>query len=271
MSGAEPPTGGARLCRECSAPVTGNGNQVYCSVPCRAKEKYRRRVARSGVPTPNYKGERACEWCGESFQWHPKMRVRFCSNKCSQLGRCWPGRSTPIPWAQCPDCSTWYIARRRATCPRRCAARERARIKHRASYVSKAKTNPVVKHQCASCGVGFETRTHSSRRLFCSQVCADREAKRAGKARRRVRGASVQRVYRRRIFERDRWRCKLCRKLVKRDAVVPHPLAPVLDHILPLAAGGTHEPANVQCAHFMCNSVKSAGIGPNGDQLRLLG
>lgn len=66
-------------------------------------------------------------------------------------------------------------------------------------------------------------------------------------------------VYRSKIFERDGWRCQLCRKPVRRTAVVPHPLAPTLDHIVPLAAGGLHEPANVQTAHFICNSVRGAG------------
>ncbi|MEO6627619.1 MAG: HNH endonuclease signature motif containing protein [Aquihabitans sp.] len=76
-------------------------------------------------------------------------------------------------------------------------------------------------------------------------------------------------VFRYKIYERDGWKCKICRKAVKRDAVVPHPMAPTIDHILPLAAGGTHEPANVQCAHFLCNAQK--GDRPADDQLMLIG
>jgi 5-methylcytosine-specific restriction endonuclease McrA len=33
-------------------------------------------------------------------------------------------------------------------------------------------------------------------------------------------------------------------------------MAPTIDHVLALAAGGTHEMANVQAAHFICNSLK---------------
>jgi len=33
-------------------------------------------------------------------------------------------------------------------------------------------------------------------------------------------------------------------------------LAPVIDHIVPLALGGEHAHYNVQAAHFMCNSEK---------------
>ena len=59
--------------------------------------------------------------------------------------------------------------------------------------------------------------------------------------------------------------CGTCHKPAKMAAEVPHPKAPTLDHIIPLAAGGTHEYANVKLAHFICNSIKSAGAG----QLRL--
>lgn len=65
-------------------------------------------------------------------------------------------------------------------------------------------------------------------------------------------------VYRKRIAERDGWRCKICGKQVNKRAKVPHPSAPTLDHIVPLAAGGRHEPTNVQLAHFRCNRIKNA-------------
>jgi 5-methylcytosine-specific restriction endonuclease McrA len=60
------------------------------------------------------------------------------------------------------------------------------------------------------------------------------------------------------VYARDGWTCGLCGGAVERDEVVPHPLAPVVDHVISLANGGTHEPANVQCAHFLCNSRKGA-------------
>ena len=80
------------------------------------------------------------------------------------------------------------------------------------------------------------------------------------------RNAYVEDVWRSKVYERDGWKCQLCGKALKRDAVVPHPKAPTLDHIIPLSKGGTHEYANVQAAHFICNSIKSDG---GTDQLRL--
>jgi 5-methylcytosine-specific restriction endonuclease McrA len=103
-----------------------------------------------------------------------------------------------------------------------------------------------------------------------TMTCSPRCYKKLAKAKRRAleRDAFVENVSPRKVFDRDRWKCQLCRKPVKRDAIAPHPRAPVIDHIIPLAAGGTHEPANVQCAHFLCNSIKGAR---GGGQLLLIG
>jgi 5-methylcytosine-specific restriction endonuclease McrA len=40
---------------------------------------------------------------------------------------------------------------------------------------------------------------------------------------------------------------------------VPHPDAPTIDHLLPLCDGGDDVRANVQLAHFLCNSRRGAG------------
>jgi len=86
------------------------------------------------------------------------------------------------------------------------------------------------------------------------------------------RGAFVATVYRSRIFERDQWCCQLCHSKVNRDAVVPNPKAPTLDHILPLSKGGTHEPSNVQLACFLCNSLKGDRLYlGRSEQLSMLG
>lgn len=110
---------------------------------------------------------------------------------------------------------------------------------------------------------------HYQARLYCSAACRtraqnsrNRDARRAAKDRRRarLRGAYVAPVRRRDIFERDGWTCRLCGDPLEDTAAVPHPLAPTLDHIVPLAAGGTHEPDNCQAAHFLCNSRKGARV-----------
>lgn len=122
---------------------------------------------------------------------------------------------------------------------------------------------------CRRCGAPFLASANGVIPAYCSHRCCRSDIHDRRRARRR--GAFVERVWRTRIFDRDGWRCQLCGKAVNLKASVPHPKAPVLDHVIPLAVGGSHEPANVQCAHFICNSIKSHGVYGTGDQLRLIG
>ncbi|MEU0847725.1 HNH endonuclease [Streptomyces flaveolus] len=120
---------------------------------------------------------------------------------------------------------------------------------------------------CPECSAWFVTDNPNH------QYCTLRCSRRAHKAKRRAleREAFVAQVKRRQVYERDQWICQLCRKPVARDEVVPHPKAPTIDHIVPLARGGTHEPVNVQLAHYLCNSIKSDGTWvATGDQLPLI-
>jgi hypothetical protein len=81
--------------------------------------------------------------------------------------------------------------------------------------------------------------------------------------------AFIEDVDRQVVFERDGWRCQICRKKVNPTLKHPHPMSASLDHIVPLARGGTHEPKNVQLAHLGCNLSKN--IRAVGCQLRVFG
>lgn len=129
-----------------------------------------------------------------------------------------------------------------------------------------------VSAQCAICGEWFigDRQQHFNRGNGASARCSDRCTRRAGKDTRRARkrDAYVADVNRRRVFESDGWRCHICGKRVKRTATAPDPMAPTIDHVIPLARGGTHEPSNCRTAHFGCNSSKSDAGG--GEQMLLL-
>lgn len=84
-----------------------------------------------------------------------------------------------------------------------------------------------------------------------------------------IRGASAEKFDPIEIFERDAWRCGLCGcSTPKGKRGTYDARAPELDHIIPIAAGGAHIRANVQCACRACNLAK--GKKPLG-QLRLVG
>jgi 5-methylcytosine-specific restriction endonuclease McrA len=60
------------------------------------------------------------------------------------------------------------------------------------------------------------------------------------------------------IAFRDDFNCGLCGKPVPMAVKVPEALAPTIDHIVPVSKGGDDTRANVQLAHFVCNSRKGA-------------
>lgn len=107
---------------------------------------------------------------------------------------------------------------------------------------------------------------------FCSSACNDKAhsatrkaAQRAGLTNRK--GELISLAY---IAERDRWRCGICGGRVAKSRNHPDPLAPSIDHIVPIACGGEpSNPANLQLSHLRCNLVKRDT--ETGEQLRLLG
>lgn len=204
--------------------------------PCHLRVQRERYAKAVGQPKA-----KPCDDCGESFV--PKIndsRKRYCSETCNQ--RAWRRRNgwTPATPKQpkqpkSPASTIWIKA---------CKCSE--------LFVARRPNG----ERCPSCRTQHEKRkrkAHAARRLA------------------RVRASTVERFIHEDIYERDGWRCGICKQPTKRNAVVPHPKAPTLDHIVPLAKGGEHTRANVQCAHFECNYLKSDKAVTSGEQLRLVG
>lgn len=129
---------------------------------------------------------------------------------------------------------------------------------------------PVV---CGYCGESFTSQYGDGRRLYCSATCQKRSERWAshlsdGAVRRDKAERHGERFKVVDIYERDRWVCGICHSKVNRKAKYPHPMSASLDHIIPLAKGGTHTRDNVQLAHLVCNSKTGAG---GVKQLRLFG
>lgn len=81
----------------------------------------------------------------------------------------------------------------------------------------------------------------------------DRQRRRA-KAReaRARRGPKIPRRTRREVMERDGRTCGICGFEVVGEI---H-----LDHIQPVASGGTNDPSNLQVAHPRCNLLKGSAV-----------
>lgn len=283
-----------KTCSKCSeskpledfypAKDTPSGRKARCKACCRTEQRrfQAEHKERTGAwKTHTYTYERQCEFCGKNFT-TKTSKARFCSNTCGNLGRRWTlichgcGGSWEAPaptsfWCSDP-CRVLDEQVRRARFAQ-VAVWERPERWVHPKYIAPV-LKPLRKRwyvgQCACCESWFIHDQPTT--MTCSPRCMKKISKANYRAAKKA--AFVAPVSPRKIFERDGWKCRLCGKPVKRGAVAPHPKAPVIDHIVPLEPlpgqpRGTHEPANVQCAHFLCNSIK--GNRGGGEQLLLIG
>lgn len=178
----------------------------------------------------------------------------------------------------CVDCGTVGEQQARGRARLRCQPCDKS---HRAA-LERQRTWPKRKAgravaQCESCGAEYHKYTREQR--WCSQTCAASNKPGSGPRGRSPEALERQRLYwqaknrRRRaakrgglsepytlaeIAERDGHRCKLCGGRAAMSRKVPHPKAPTIDHVVPVSEGGDDTRANVQLAHFVCNSAKGA-------------
>lgn len=200
---------------------------------------------------------RPCEICSNNYK--PTYTLqRTCGRTCGSVlkDQQKPPRPAPaskVNWLECKDCGSPYTSRTRRRCG--CDA-PRTRV-----FITDCRV-------CTRCFVSPYTNS------TCSDECADRKRRQDRRLSKDKRRALKRDAYRAdvspaKIYARDGYRCKLCGKKLNMKVVVPHPKAPTIDHIVPLAQGGLHEPRNAQAAHFICNSIKSDRGG--NEQLLLIG
>lgn len=63
-------------------------------------------------------------------------------------------------------------------------------------------------------------------------------------------------MFRAEIAEASGWCCGICRDPVDPSLKHPDPGYGSIDHIVPLASGGSNDPENLQLAHLVCNLRK---------------
>ena len=235
-------------------PVTQTWDCGYCGITC---------------TRPATRGQKP-RWCSTECRLKGGYQKNLCAD-CSKPGI----RNGSI---RCSECATLKAAQRgRETAQAsRIAARRTAaqRRLDKAAQGTAARSIKVSAH-CIICTTNYVTiwyGNHATTRT-CSDTCAKerlREERRQNKDRRRARkkNAFVANVYRKKVFEADGYRCHLCNKKTDPTKPAPHPKAPTVDHIIPLAAGGTHEPSNCRTACFLCNSRK--GDRGGGEQFALV-
>lgn len=245
--------------------------KVYCGKTCCNKVSAER-TAKTYV----------CKCCGKEFKPKAPDRTKYCSRECAYKDMAAKPKEKKPP--NCVICGKQFDGRiDNKYCSNECYKQ----YSHQA-YLEYKQTNEYKQNlekqkekyipadikikTCKECGSVFKTRRITAE--YCSDKCRNEVNKRNHKEqkdkRRAVKkNAFVQRVNRKDIYLRDKGKCGICGKRIDLKIKYPHLLSLTIDHIIPLACGGTHEPKNVQIAHFICNSKKSAGTIQGGEQLRL--
>ena len=141
---------------------------------------------------------------------------------------------------------------------RRYRRERRQQLKAQRCTRCKAAMTPTPTGQCGGC---------STRRVWLYSPPATRTTDYLSRA--RYHNVAYEPINKRRVYERDGWRCGICGGKVNKRLGYPHPRSASLDHIVPMRKGGEHVYANVQCAHLICNQSKRDRGG--GEQLALVG
>lgn len=226
--------------------------------------------------------EKTCRYC---MAWIPATRKSVCGAVVCQRKR---KTEKHMRWEHNAKANGWKPARKpmvhllvfckicleqfdRGSSARIYCGDECARIYLKISYQDSNRRRRTFEmrsrvYKCLMCGKLFTPSYRSKVRTVCSSMCndeRDRIGRKRGKKERKAlkRGCAIGvRFLDRDIYERDRWVCQLCGKRIHKGKKAPHPLSPSIDHIVPLSKGGQHGWANVQAAHFICNSTKGAKL-----------
>lgn len=219
------------------------------------------------------RGPFVCSGCKkEYFTRRPAAEAnRFCSLPCYRENKKGNGRENQETKARCEKLSTHVCRRCKAPIERlrrmvcKSCTPEYNREFARARFAQQTGTT----RSCRKCGKSYERSYTGGRALaYCSVGCKQAAASSIERGHRALRKAKIRALLRLdasdiidplNIFKRDRWICQLCKKPTPKGkrGSWDHD-APELDHIIPIAAGGSHTIENVQCSCRKCNNMKSA-------------
>lgn len=260
------------------------------------QKRYRQRV-KAGVKIPGKRATsdevRHCGWCDKELD-DPNQQ-RYCSKKCfadaRKAGKQAWDRTNQLE-------SVWHRGGRWACAPSRKPVQEmRTNLLRFLAGVARAYSCAAKKAKaCEICGAdcyGTEARfcslscmgkskrdvpccrcgiscvVHGTSKVKMCESCRrtvkaairQRNKKQTGTYRKRCRvygGSYNAEVTRGKVFERDGWRCHVCKRKTLRHWSNNHPREATVDHHpIPLSHGGDHDWHNVRCACRQCNSEKS--------------
>ena len=212
--------------KACERPRVRGQRPKWCSTACLASAK----LARLGT--------RKCGWCGVEYQpGDPASKACCVTHGLWLYHHGQPSRCTDVAQVVTPK-------------PQRQHAKMIA--------VTSRWWVVIVQGKCAWCDSQFTAPTTRGIADYCSKRCRKASAK-------YTRGERfiLSPSHRRRLYERDGWRCGICGEPVSMDYSSSDPWAPTLDHIIPQSSTITpdHTDANLRTAHAL--SLRGDGSVPD--------
>ena len=226
-----------KTCPQCTELFEAKPNQVYCSQSCKKRTERIKNAERIKAYNKRaggkYRGRVMSKQCPECKQYGVRPDSVYCSIQCSKNSR----------FSKCKEITIWI------------QPTPKAKATKAPTIVS------FVNGKCLDCATNYTYQRTGKRKLsrYCSTICERRAARRNSNHIRRHRITSSRKgdVYRAKIFEKDSYVCQLCNEPVDTTAHWNDDRYPSLDHIIPLAHGGSHSMDNLQTAHRICNALKS--------------
>lgn len=215
-------------------PPSKHGKYVTCSSDCAQARRSKVVQAKAKKPTPVTK---SCETCGKPFSPRPyQLRHgwgRFCSQACNTAVAA--ARDTPEARAK------------RTESIRRAVAEGRLKHKTGPDHPNWTGGEDAYASRCRKGGEHYERRLEYTRTLRKERPDLAREWSQTRHSRKTGR---LPRGTVKATGDRQLWRCVYC----SADITGKYHM----DHVMPLALGGKHEPANIQLLCPTCNVRKSS-------------
>jgi hypothetical protein len=199
----------------------------------------------------------SCPVCGAAlppYQGIGRPRT-MCSSRCRNW-RTLHGDATPrwLTERRCPQCDSTVTDPdiRVRYCSTRCS-----KLHQKGSLAGKERA-------CRYCDAAF--RPTDNRQVYCSTACRIGYNRRFGtssalRKQARKRGAALGLGFTMLdIARRDGWICALCITPIDPNLRGDRFLEATVDHVVPIVAGGRHDLANAQLAHWTCNAAKRDSI-----------
>ena len=202
--------------------------------------------------------KKICEWCGNEY-YTGNGKAKYCSDKCRKEAY----KEKQRQWrAEHPD----YLKKWHDDHPDYQKEWDAKHPHYGRDRSRKRRGTVIYKRVCVVCGQPFETPFPYA--LTCSKECSkmlhrDRHDHRLDRLKKN--GEVDTSITLERLIERDDGVCHICGgKIDKEDYSykdgyrVTGRSYPSIDHVIPIAMGGTHTWNNVKLAHMVCNAQKGA-------------